>query len=403
MKKLSIRTKKFFQLFVLVVLVVASFSYAMFQGGFVSWFLFGAFSPFALYSILIRFIPIKNWSVKRELKQREYQAGDAMTVELQLSRPNWFPILFLVIEEEISEKFRIRTGQSLKFIVYPLFKKTFTYRYTINRLPRGEYEFSSVNLKTGDIFGFITRENRFPQIHKIFVYPSYVDFVYEPFESKFEMGKTATKDKVQRDTTMAISVREYEQGDRFSWIHWKASARKNDILTKEFEQRQSHDILIVMDRTESIDFELLVTFVASAVRAIIKKGAQVGLVSHGEQRSFIPVRGGDSHLRRLFYHLAAVEDDQPVSFSKVIELEKLLLWRSQMILFITTTWSKEVIDQIGSLLSKKVTPVLFVVKPKLSKMTVEEQRLDDLAKQRGILAKTIYEGDFVRSFVRGTW
>ncbi|WAA12590.1 DUF58 domain-containing protein [Fervidibacillus halotolerans] len=400
---MSKRTKNFFQFFLLLVFLFASFSYAMFQGGFVSWFLFAAFCPIALYSLLIRSIPMKNWSVQRTLTHQEYQAGETLVVELQFQRPNAFPLLFLIIEEEISEKFILRTGQSLKFMAHPLFKKTFTFRYTVESLPRGEYEFSSVKLKTGDLFGFITQETRFKQVNRFFVYPSYVEMVYEPLESKFEMGKTATKDKVQRDTTMAISVREYQQGDRFSWIHWKASARKNDILTKEFEQRQSHDILIVMDCSESIDFELLVTFAASAVRAIIKKGAQVGFISHGKQRDYFPIRGGEPHLRKLFYHLASVEDNQSIPFSRVIEMEKISLLKNQLVLFITTKCTKEVIDQIGSLLSRKVSPVLFIVKSQSNKLTAEEQSLVDLARQRGILAKTIYEGEFVRSFVRGTW
>ena len=58
----------------------------------------------------------------------------------------------------------------------------------------------------------------------------------------------------QRDTSLVAGVRQYQPGDRFSWIDWKATARTNEMMAKEFEIRQSSDLLIVLDRTPSGQF-----------------------------------------------------------------------------------------------------------------------------------------------------
>ncbi len=43
----------------------------MFQGGFVSWFIFYSFIPFALYSILLSFYPLSEMKVSRTIKPLE--------------------------------------------------------------------------------------------------------------------------------------------------------------------------------------------------------------------------------------------------------------------------------------------------------------------------------------------
>ncbi len=38
----------------------------MFQGGFVSWFLFYSFLPFGLYAVVVLLYPLKKWNVTRD-------------------------------------------------------------------------------------------------------------------------------------------------------------------------------------------------------------------------------------------------------------------------------------------------------------------------------------------------
>ncbi|MFB8733418.1 hypothetical protein ACEQPO_04280 [Bacillus sp. SL00103] len=48
----------------LIILTAAVFCYAMFQGGFQSWFLFYAFLPYALYALLFALVPLESDSEK---------------------------------------------------------------------------------------------------------------------------------------------------------------------------------------------------------------------------------------------------------------------------------------------------------------------------------------------------
>ena len=83
------------------------------------------------------------------------------------------------------------------------------------------------------------------------VYPQYVDITYQQLENHFEQGALSANINFTKDSTISVGVRDYKPGDRFSWIDWKATARTNNIMTKEFEQQRSHNIMIFIDRTES--------------------------------------------------------------------------------------------------------------------------------------------------------
>ena len=111
---------------------------------------------------------------------------------------------------------------------------------------------------------------------------------------------TASRERVQRDTSMAVGVRDYQPGDRFSWINWKASAKRNEIMTKEFEQRQSHDVFVVMDCAPDKHFEAIVSFTASLLRAVLKKGAQTGLLTVSDERASFRIEGGESNCSSCF-------------------------------------------------------------------------------------------------------
>ncbi|WP_062352710.1 DUF58 domain-containing protein [Bacillus kwashiorkori] len=401
MKRVKREATKVFKYILLIILITASFAYAMFQGGFVSWFLFASFIPFSCYALCLSFYPLKKLKVERMLKQTEYNAGEKISVQLKISRNNSFPILFLILEDKVSDKLLRRTSRKYKFLLFLNFKREIIHEYTIEKIPRGEYVFYGCSIKTGDLFSLVEKSAFFECKQRILVYPAAEDLHYQPFEAQFDHGMTATKDKVQRDSTMAISLREYEPGDRFSWINWKASARKNELMTKEFEQRQSHDIILALDRTPNGSFDVAVNFSASVIQAVLKKGAQIGLYSSGASEDYFPIKRGAFQQRTLQYFLAKVEDDAEIPFAKILQSERRLFHKNLSTFIILTEISNEVVETLSKVVLNKNSTAIFLIKRKNVRVTEKEYAILQLARQRGFIAKIIFEGEFQQAFVRG--
>jgi uncharacterized protein (DUF58 family) len=399
MKKFLKKYKKVWMLILLMFLLLVTFSYSMFQGGFVSWFLFYSFLPFAVYCLALTLYQMNDLEVIRVLPKTDYNAGESLRVTMNIKRSFPFPLFYLLITDHLDESLKYAPQEKkVKALLMPGFKKEFSYEYVINELPRGEHFFESVSVLTGDPLGLVEKEQVFKKTGKIIVYPSYSDLLYRPFENHFEQGLTASRERVQRDTTMAIGVREYQPGDRFSWINWKASAKRNDIMTKEFEQRQSHDVFVVMDAVPDPRFEAVVSFTASLVRAVLKKGAQTGLLTVSSERASFPIRGGENQLQELFFHFAKIEAKSFISLDKVLETDALFIQQTVSFFLVTAQLTKPLIEKASFLGQRKGTITIFLVKGEKEAASDHERSMFTMANARGVRVVMVHEGSFAQAF-----
>lgn len=399
MKRLFFIIKDVWKLIVLFLLIIITFSYAMFQGGFVSWFLFYSFLPFGFYALALAFVPIQNFEVERVLTKNEFNAGESIEITLTIKRHNGFPLFYLIVEDKLGRELRLlKQRSSEKKLLFPRFQKKLTVHYLMRNLPRGEHFFQHVRLKTGDPLGLIEREVFIPLEDRILVYPAYEEITYRPFENHYDHGMTASNERVQRDTSMATGVREYQPGDRFSWINWKASAKRNDIMTKEFEQRKSHDVFILMDCTPESRFEIIVAFTASLVKAILRKGAQTGFLSSSSERVEFPIRGGDGQLQQILYHLAKVKDNSEVTVDIVLESENFLSQQNYNLMLVTSQLTKQLLEKASSYSSSKGNVTIFLMKKKGESPSNSELSLHQMAKARGIRMAMIHDERFTEAF-----
>lgn len=394
--------KRAWHFILLFLLLLLTFSYAMFQGGFVSWFLFYCFLPFAIYCIALSFYPLREIEVLRVLPKTDYNAGEPLKVTVQLKRSKGFPLFYLMIEDELTDELKFAPQQkAAKALLFPGLKKLFSYEYTIDELPRGEHIFHSFRIKAGDPLGLFEKEKTLTAVEKIIVYPAYTELLYRPFENQYDQGMAASRERVQRDTTMVVGVRDYQPGDRFSWINWKATAKRNEIMTKEFEQRQSHDVFVVMDCVPDQRFEAVVSFTASLVRAVLKKGAQTGLLTVSKERVSFPIRGGEQQLQQLFFHLAKIKAKSLAPLEKVLETDRFLIQQSVSFMLVTAQLTKPLIEKASFLSGRKGSITLFLLKGQKEAPEQRERFLMSAANARGIRVVLVHEGDFAAAFSEG--
>jgi len=382
MSKIKKLLTPLWKLIVLFMLIGAAFSYAMFQGGFVSWFLFYSFLPFAAYGLMVAIYPIREWSITRRLAKHEYTAKEVLKVEIELKRKTFFPIFYLLVEDHVSDE--LANATISKKLFFPGLKRSIRFEYVIHELPRGEHVFFCTTIKTGDPFGLMEKEWNFFNEEKVLVFPRYEEVVYKPFTNHYEQGMRTAKNMVQRDTTMAVGVREYHPGDRFSWINWKASAKRNEIMMKEFEQKQTDDLFIILDCKENPNFETMLSFAATLIRAVLKKGAQVGFASTDKEKKVFPVRGGESQQRLLFHHLAKLKNNSDSSFGKLMENRLFAFQQNTTFMLITADLSKELIKAAGVLAGRKYGIQIYLVKNSNKGLSNEELLLKGEALRSGV-------------------
>ncbi|WP_270182988.1 DUF58 domain-containing protein [Alkalihalobacillus sp. CinArs1] len=365
------RVLKFFFLFLLLLI---TFSYAMFQGGFVSWFLFYAFVPFVIYSLALLFYPLDGIKMTRTINKMELVDGQELKVTIHVTRANRFPLFYLIVEDLLPERlFPLASEQSSRYqrgslaLLFPMFKKELTYSYHINPIPRGEYHFHSLRCKAGDMFGFVQHEKKLKVEQSVYVLPNYQSITWTPYRQQLS-GTRPSPRKADFDYSTAVSVRDYVPGDKLSWIDWKSTAKSTKLLTKQFEQQVSRDFMLFLDREEkhygrdySPLFEKAVRLAASITHAALKQNAMIGVVSSGRDHTVLSVNGGKAQRRRIFHHLARVSPNGTSSFDTVIKREAHHFPAGTGVFIVSPSLDAVFLSTLKELVSRKVQVEFFYV------------------------------------------
>ncbi|WP_071396387.1 DUF58 domain-containing protein [Bacillus tuaregi] len=386
--------KYVWKLFVLLMLMIIAFSYAMFQGGFVSWFLLYSFLPFFFYAIFLTFYSLEDFSIERSLTRWEYYANEALIVKITLKRDRAFPLLFIIIEDCLSEALGKAVQENkYKVILFPGFKKEWIYEYKISKLPRGEHHLQAVRIFTSDFLGLIEKEKRFELSEMILVHPAYEKLIFESGYN-YEQGIRSSNNVTPTEVSMVGGIREYQPGDRLSWINWKASAKREGMVTKEFEQLQSDDMVIVMDCIKDPHFEMIVSFTASLGQAVLQTGSHIGFLAIDNDRRVIPIQGGAVCRQLLFYSLAKVKDDAPVAFDRVLSTDSFLLQHKVSYVLVTAQLTSQLIEAASRLTARRCPVSIFIIKDTGEAITAFEQATKLTAHKYGIKVTFVYKERF---------
>lgn len=124
MKSFFLKIRYVWKLVSLLFFTAVTYAYAMFQGGFVSWFLFYSFLPISIYSLLIAIYPIRTFQVTRSINQEQFSVGEQLVGTITIKRNVPFPLFYLIVEDILPEKLsEQKLMKEPKRLLFPWFKK----------------------------------------------------------------------------------------------------------------------------------------------------------------------------------------------------------------------------------------------------------------------------------------
>lgn len=374
------------------LVLVVLFSFAMFQGDEVSWFLFYSFIPVYLYLIGMLVYSLKRWKITRKISSTSFFAGDTITIDLWIEKPNWFPLFSCVVEEVVPESLHKRnlgnkkyenfTEQEFVFrrmkrIVFPWFKKKFHFTYEIAELPRGKHHLSTVRILVTDIFGFIQKRREFPLYSEFTVMPKEKAVSFQ--EGKLDEG-IGLGEKMSRSSQSQIvsGSRPYEPGDRLSIIDWKQTAKQQELMTKEFEEENNRERIFLFNQTidkqtTETTFEVAIEISLYVLRRLVQSGI-VTFVSVGEESTRIQL-DKRNQFPQVLHHFMHVE---PVKTSRFEYVQQCILSTENLsamdLIFLTTRLNHELSDVLQHA-KRKGEQITVIFIQAMSLRTKEEEKL----------------------------
>lgn len=345
------------RLLTVLLLLIITFCFAMFQGGFVSWFVFFVVLPFLLYAILLAVVPLKIVQVSRIVEPSKVsRGGDAkVTVTFRVESP--IPLIYMTVSELPVDHIIYETAKehaTKLFLVGQ--KRQFEWTYELSSLERGEHFFEGLKGVFTDFFGWTFREMEVKQQHKFIVYPKMVEMQSSSIRVQYDQGTLASPFSIVKDTSVVTGVRDYQPGDRFSWIHWKSFAKNGALRTKEFEDKQSQNLFVLLDRSSEINFEEAIDFTASLLQAAVKRREEISFLSAGMNRFFYPSIRTEGQFEKTLQHLAVVQPDATFAVQSLLQTEQQLMRRSVVVLVVGTYT-----DAIAQLMMNAATYAVAII------------------------------------------
>ena len=205
-----------------------------------------------------------------------------------------------------------------------------------------------------DVFGFFKKEHK-PENEgqELLVLP--VPFEVEPLTfAAGDMGVETMK-RAMEDPSSPSDFRTYQQGDPLKRIHWKMSARKRELMVRQFEEPALPDALVMLDTskpylTEGLDaskapflLDALLETAASVVHCQIKHENPVRMPLVGDR----PMEyHGTMGLPVLLEELARCTFNETERFERVLLMQMGELRKTGAVVIITTRLTSTLTDLI---------------------------------------------------------
>lgn len=146
---------------------------------------------------------------------------------------------------------------------------------TIAARRRGIIDVGPMTITRGDPIGVLRREQRWPEVHRIYVHPVTVRIPSTSAGLIRDLEGTPSTTLVDADLSFH-AVREYVVGDSPRHVHWKSTAKTGQLMVRQYEETQHARIAVLLDlEADSYDseeeFEVAVSAAASlAVQGVIE-------------------------------------------------------------------------------------------------------------------------------------
>ncbi|MDP7525310.1 MAG: DUF58 domain-containing protein, partial [Dehalococcoidales bacterium] len=194
---------------------------------------------------------------QRRLSSNRVFFGDEVVFEVEVANRKPLPLPWIQIDDMVSSEVSFLKGKTTpspdttgvflsNFFSLGWYHKV-KRRYPMHCLQRGYFAFGPSRIRSGDIFGFFSREMEVKQMDYLMVYPKIVSLEKLGILSKQPLGDIRTRRHIFEDPVLTSGIRDYNSGDSLKRIHWKSTARLGKLQVKVFEPTTITDMGIFLD------------------------------------------------------------------------------------------------------------------------------------------------------------
>lgn len=282
---------------------------------------------------------------------------------------------------------------------------------------RGRFRLGPTTLIASDPFGLFPTRRTAGSVSEIVVLPPTVPLPSFPVPAGRLTGGEALRRRTYQVTPNAAGIREYAHGDSLSRIHWKSTARRNRLISKEFELDPMSDSWIILDGQRVMHFsesgaeevlggktagrqlrlpaateEYMIVAAASVALYLLSRNRATGLLGYGESRLVVQPERGEAQLFRILEALAGFRADGEVDLTDVFRIEAGWFPRGAAVILVTPNVRDDLLSELLELRRRGLAPVATLIEPGDFGSRQTSRSLASALAEAGIAARVVRRG-----------
>lgn len=304
----------------------------MFITAFIFVYSYGGKVPYMLfYTVLI--LPVVSFfhvvtcyflvKYEQDLDSDSVIKGDKVAFSLHIINRSFFILPYISIRFWEAGVGDIQQAEIKNIALQPFGKREFKFEYIYKY--KGCFNIGVSEIEVQDFLGIfkLVRRNKRPLL--ITVYPRSLNIDSFALNTNYSFGDISNFIGIQEDTSTIKEINKYRYGDSLKKVHWKLTAKTNELMVKKYENYASASAVYLIDLKNNslskednaiIEDKHIETAIA-VLKRLIYDGADVNLVYATEKITNIQCRS-TSDFENVYEILAKVKFDQNIKFKDII-------------------------------------------------------------------------------------
>ena len=330
---------------------------------------------------------LRGLSVRRRARSLRASVGDIFEEYFELSNESRMSKLWV----ELSNDSNMPNAHGSRLLTMVSGKQRRTHIARTWLIRRGGFKLGPTRLVSGDPFGLFRTERVFPAEHSLVVLPMIYEISSFLSPPGLLPGGQVIRSKALDVTPHASGVREYVPGDPMKRIHWPTTARRGQLIVKEFEQDPQAEVWFFLDAQREIHaekeyeypemysdgwvldrrpkyelppstLEYAISATASLAHYYLNQRRAVGLVTTAShQYRVIPAERSERQEGKMLETLAFIEAESDLSIAGLVAAQAGQLPQGSSAILVTPTIYPELLVAVDDLQRRNLRPVVVLL------------------------------------------
>lgn len=338
----------------------------------------------------------KHLRGQRTLRYGWVSVGDRLSEQFTLHNGSPLPALWVELIDQSNVP-----GYHAGIVRSVAAAATDTWKQSAICTRRGQYHLGPWTLQTSDPFGLFLVQIYYPQQTEIIINPPVHTNLPVHLPAGESSGRERSRHRAWQATVNAATVREYQPQDPLRWMHWKATARRGELMVRQFDLDVTGDIWLLpdMDRATQLGEELdgteehLIILAASLAGQAIRLNRKVGVATYGARPQLIPPATGQGQQWRILRTLALAQADGQAPLTLALHDLTRVIRRGAALLVLTSTAQTDWLSALLPLAQKGVQTQVILLDRLSFAGTERSEGLQEAVRQLGFPCDLLHRGE----------